>query len=270
MLAGIGVASVRDRLRAMLGLDAVVPVVLIAAAVLMTLEPTVFGVAISERDIVLGFFGFLGIDALVERTGRLSRIERRIGELTGQMKHAAGIGEVLRQRSSFERMDTLTGRARRSVLIIGVNLEGALDALPSLIALANAGGTVRLLAMDPDGTALAPSAAMSGVDPAVRQAKIIQNLELLRAELAAHLGPEALARVAVQVADRILPVGAVGIDEGTPGGSLIVQHYLTATSAGLAPLMWLRASADQPWYGRYLAQCEACLDGARSWDGARA
>jgi hypothetical protein len=59
----------RARLRGMLGLDAVVPVVLIAAAVLMTLEPTIFGVAITEREIVLGFFGFLGIDALVERTG---------------------------------------------------------------------------------------------------------------------------------------------------------------------------------------------------------
>lgn len=270
MLAGNGVASVKDRLRAMLGLDAVVPVVLIAAAVLMTMDPTVFGVAISERDIVLGFFGFLGIDALVERTGRLTRIERRVGELAGKMKHGTGVGEVLRQRSSFERMDILAGRARRSVLIIGVNLEGALDALPALTALANAGGTVRLLAMDPDGTALAPSAAMSGVDPVVRRAKIVQNLELLRSQLAAQLGPEALARVAVLVADRILPVGAVGIDEGTPGGALIVQHYLTGTSAGLAPLMCLRASEDQPWYARYLAQCEACLDGSRSWDGARA
>lgn len=259
-----------SRLRAMLGLDAVVPVVLIAAAVLMTLDPTVFGVAVSERDIVLGFFGFLGVDALIERTGRLSRIERRVGELAGKMNHTAGIGEVLRQRSSFERMDILAGRARRSVLIIGVNLEGALDALPALTALANAGGTVRLLAMDPDGTALAPSAAMSGVDPAVRRAKIVQNLELLRAQLTAQLGPEALARVAVLVADRILPLGAVGIDEGTSGGSLIVQHYLTATSAGLAPLMHLRAGTDQPWYARYLAQCEACLAGARSWEGAHA
>src|ERR1039457_1475142 len=43
----------RERLRGMLGLDAVVPVVLIAAAVLMTLDLTVLGVTISERQIVL-------------------------------------------------------------------------------------------------------------------------------------------------------------------------------------------------------------------------
>ena len=38
----------------MLGLDAVLPVVLIVAAVLMTLKPTIFGVAIDEREIILG------------------------------------------------------------------------------------------------------------------------------------------------------------------------------------------------------------------------
>jgi hypothetical protein len=47
----------RDRIRGLLGLDAVMPMVLIAGAVLMTLEPTVFGVAISEREIVLGSSG---------------------------------------------------------------------------------------------------------------------------------------------------------------------------------------------------------------------
>jgi hypothetical protein len=36
----------------------------------------IFGVAIDEREIILGFFGFIGVDALVERTGRLNRIER--------------------------------------------------------------------------------------------------------------------------------------------------------------------------------------------------
>jgi hypothetical protein len=254
----------------MLGLDAVVPVVLIAAAVLMTLEPTIFGVAITEREIVLGFFGFLGIDALVERTGRLNRIERRLEALASRTTGPVAAGEVLRPRSSFDRMDMLVARARRSVLIIGVNLEGALLCVSTLLDLARAGGTVRLVAMDPDGTALGPAAAMSGVDPAVRRQKIIQNLELLRAEFTAHLDPVARGRVSLVVADLVLPLGAVGLDEQTRGGSLIVQHYLTATAAELAPLIWLRAETDQPWFSRYLAQCEACLAGAREWEGASA
>jgi hypothetical protein len=171
-----------DRLRGVLRLDAVVPVVLIAAAVLMTLEPTVLGVTITERQIVLAFFGFLGVDTLVERTGRLRRIERHLQALAGKTAGPPAAAQVLRARSSFDRMDVLVAQARRSVLIIGVNLEGALGCTAALAALARSGGTVRLLAMDPEGTALAPSAAMSGVDPALRRGKIIQNLELLRKE----------------------------------------------------------------------------------------
>ena len=109
---------------------------------------------------------------------------------------------------------------------------------------------------------------MSRVDPAVRRQKIIQNLELLRAEFAAHLDPAARGRVSLMVADQVLPIGAVGLDEHIRGGSLIVQHYLTATAAELAPLIWLRAETDQPWFNRYLAQCEACVSGAHEWEGA--
>jgi hypothetical protein len=259
----------RERLRTVVELDNVVPLVLIVGAVLISLDPAVFGAELSERSIVLAFFGFLGADALIERTGRLSRVERRVNDLAGELRHTHSAGEVLRQRSAFERMDVLAGRARKSVLIIGVNLEGALGALPALCALARAGGTIRLLALDPDGDTLAPAAVMSGVDPDVRRAKIVQNLELLRAELETLLDPDARARVRLLVADRILPLGALGIDEATAGGQLIVQHYLTGTVAELAPLMRLRADADEPWYGRYLAQCVACLAGAREWDGAR-
>lgn len=254
----------------MIGLDSVMPVILVVAAVLITLEPTIGGVAISDRQIVLAFFGFLGIDALVERTGRLHRIERRVDALAGSAGRPASAGDLLRARSTFDRMDVIVSQARHSVLIIGVNLEGALACTGSLAALARSGGTVRLLAMDPDGTALGPSAVTSGVDPALRRGKIIQNLELLRKELAAQLDPATLARVSLLVADLALPLGAVGLDEGTRDGSLIIQHYLTATSTEQAPLMWLHAPTDEPWFGRYRAQCEACLAPAREWQGTGA
>ena len=258
------------RLRAMLGLDAVVPVILIAAAALLSLDPTILGVAISERAIVLGFFGFLGIDALIERTGRLTRIEQQVKILTARASGPTGAGEVLRSRNTFERMDALIAQARNSVFIIGVNLEGALQSLPALIELVRTGGTVRLLASDPFGTSLASAAVMSGIDPERRRQKIIQNLQLLCAELTARISPEECTRVSVMITDRILPVGAVGLDEKTPHASLIVQHYLTGTPAELAPLLWLRPEADQPWYDRYLAQCEACFAAARPWKDASA
>lgn len=33
--------------------------------------------------------------------------------------------------------------------------------------------------------------------------------------------------------------------------------------------MWLRTQADEPWFSRYLAQCEACLTTAREWQPGR-
>jgi hypothetical protein len=129
---------------------------------------------------------------------------------------------------------------------------------------------VRLVATDPYGAALASAAAVAGINPDLRRQKIIQNLELLRSDFDARLNTGARRRVSLMVTDRVLPVGAIGLDEHARGGSLIVQHYLTATSADRAPLMWLRSETDQPWYARYLAQCEACLDGARVWEGANA
>jgi hypothetical protein len=36
---------------------------------------------------------------------------------------------------------------------------------------------------------------------------------LLRAEFTAHLDPAARGRVSLMVADRVLPLGAVGLDE---------------------------------------------------------
>lgn len=255
-----------DRLRGVLRLDTVVPIVLIAAALLMTLEPSILGVTITERQIVLAFFGFLGIDTLIERTGRLRRIETRLESLADRASGPQSAGQVLRARSSFERMDMLVTPARRSVLIIGINLEGALGCSGTLSALVRSGGSVRLLAMDPDGSALAPSAATAGVDPALRRGKIVQNLELLRKEFA-RLDPASRGRIRLMVADLALPVGAVGLDEETRAGSLIVQHYLAGTSAEQAPLLRLHAESDEPWYSRYLAQCEACVAAARTWDG---
>lgn len=129
------------------------------------------GVAFTDRQIVLAFFGFLGIDTLIERTGRLRRIEQRLETLAEKASVPQTAGQALRVRSSYERMDVLVAQARRSVLIIGINLEGALGCTAALASLARSGGTVRLLAMDPDGLALAPSAATSGVDPALRRAR---------------------------------------------------------------------------------------------------
>lgn len=245
--------------------DIIVPAALVIVALLTSLEPTIFGVAISDRQIVLGLVAFLGVDALIERTGRLHRIEQSLTALTQQVAGPVPAGRVLRGRSSFERMNSLVGHARASVLIIGINLEGAVAALTALMELAEAGGQVRLIAMDPKGAAIEPSAAMAGVDPGIRRAKITQNLDLLTDTLTARLSAAARSRVTVQVVDRILPLGVVGIDLAERDGRLIVQHYLTQVPAEKAPLLDLRRDTDGDWFQVYLAQSQASAADATEW-----
>ena len=124
-------------------------------------------------------------------SGNLHR--HQVSSSQGRVSGPLAATEVLRPRSSFERMDVLVAQARRSVLILGVNLEGAMPCVSTLLDLARLGGMVRLAAMDPAGVALGPAAVMSGVDPAIRRQKIIQNLELLRTEFDARLDTEARA-----------------------------------------------------------------------------
>lgn len=119
--------------------------------------------------------------------------------------------------------------------------------------------------MDPHGSALEPTATMSGVKTAIRRQKIIQNLNLLQDKFASNLSKIDRRRVQIRVTDRILPIGVVGIDTGTRRGLLIVQHYLTETPAEHAPLIQLKRDIDEAWFNVYLTQCEACFKSSRDW-----
>lgn len=54
---------------------------------------------------------------------------------------------------------------------------------------------------------------MSAVDPRPRRGKIIQNLELLRKEIAAQPDPAVRSRLQLMVVGKVLPLGAIGLDE---------------------------------------------------------
>jgi hypothetical protein len=255
----------KTKLRALVQLDNIVPALIIIVAFVVSIEPEVFGVVIPERQIILLLFGLLGIDAVTERSGRLHQIGKKIDLVEQYISGRPLVEKVLRTRASFARMDALIADERRNTVIIGVNLEGAVIALSSIIDLAKAGVTTRLLSMDPDGTSIDPTARMSGVDPEVRRQKIRQNLNHIKSQLSVQLSQSARRKVKLQVVDRILPIGVTGTDTDSHGGWLIIQHYLAATPAERAPMLQLYRDSDREWYDRYLLQCNRCFDGAREW-----
>jgi hypothetical protein len=262
---GGALRQARSRLAALLRLDNLAPGLIIAVSVAFSLEPRPFGVEISDRTIILALFTLFGVDVVVERTGRLKSLNDKINELGEQLIGPVSASKVLQKRSSFERMDVLLDSATRSILIVGINLEGAMTGLSSILRLASAGGAVKLLAMDPDGACIGPSAAMSRVDPEIRSQRIRQNLNMIKSQLLGTLNKSAMRHVRLFTVDAVLPVSVTVIDQDTSRGWLVAQHHLTATHAEAAPMIYLSKKDDAEWFQCYLNQCMACFENATEW-----
>jgi hypothetical protein len=226
----------RSRLRALLQLDNVVPALIIIVALVVSFEPKVLGVEISDRQIILTLFALFGVNAVIERSGHLYRMGGKVDQIVRHLDREISADRILRTRATFQRTETLVADAKRNVTIIGINLQAATDALPTVLELARK-----------------------------RVAESPPNLNLIKSQLDSRLTASSRRRCTLQVVDRVLPVGVIGVDTNSSGGWLIVQHYLTGTPAERAPLIWLRRNSDLEWFSRYLDQCHACFDGAREW-----
>jgi len=119
----------QSRLKALAQVSNLVPGIIVCIAILVSLEPKLFGVEIAERQVVLALFALLGADAVIERTGRLYSLEKKIDALRRDISGPTPADSVLRTRSSFERMDLILGKAVHSITIVGINLEGAIIGL---------------------------------------------------------------------------------------------------------------------------------------------
>ena len=79
----------RSRLRGLFQVDNAVPASIVAVALLVSLEPRVFGLEFSDRQIVLALFALLGVNAIMERSGHLhrmgDRIEHIVRAVTGEI-----------------------------------------------------------------------------------------------------------------------------------------------------------------------------------------
>jgi len=146
----------RSRLVALIQLDNLGPALIIAIAITVSLEPKPFGIEISDRHVILALFALLGADAVIERSGRLNSLNNKLDALSQQLIGPISASRVLRTRASFERMDVLLRSATRSITIVGINLEGAVIGLSPILSLARTGGSIKLLAMDPDGVCIMP------------------------------------------------------------------------------------------------------------------
>jgi hypothetical protein len=129
----------RSRLSALLQLDNVVPALIIVIALVVSFEPKVLGVEVSDRQITLTLFALLGVNAVIERSGQLHWMSNKIDQIVRHLDQEVSASRILRTRATFHRTEILVADAKRNVTIIGINLQAATDALPSILDLGQAG-----------------------------------------------------------------------------------------------------------------------------------
>jgi hypothetical protein len=70
------------------------------------------------------------------RSGHLYRMGRKIDQIVRHLDRDISTERILQTRATFQRTETLVADAKRNVTIIGINLQAATDAQPSVLELA--------------------------------------------------------------------------------------------------------------------------------------
>lgn len=163
-------------------------------------------------------------------------------KLAENQKSFLGQRVLIKTRKEFERMEDIVSCAKEDIYILGINLEGALNIRESLIKKAHEGIKVRLLALDPYGTAV-EYFNINDVELSQRRGKIVENLKIFKPIIGENFE--------IRVTDRIFIAGCTAIDCCSDNGRIIAQHYLNSTSTSEAPTLDLYAKDTPDWINVY-------------------
>lgn len=149
---------------------------------------------------------------------------------------------LIKTRKEFERMEDIVSCANEEIFILGINLEGALNIRDTLIKKAQKGIKVKLLALDPYGTAV-EYFNINDVELSQRRGKIVENLKIFSGIIGNNFE--------VKVTDRIFIAGCTAIDCSSVYGRMIAQHYLNSTSTSEAPVLDIYVKDTPGWVNIY-------------------
>jgi hypothetical protein len=215
---------------------------------------------------VLGATGVTGLGVLSSMT--MGTLAALAASQVRTRRHLAELTVVRRADSVLLRHDFPDDLgARRSTardfLYVGVSmyrtLPGLRNELPRMI---REGVRVRVLLVDPTDDLVMRDAASRLADVRNREhlagriRAALSELESLRAEV----GPG----LEIRVSSMLSAVGINLIDDGTPRGLIVVQHYEHRSAAEPSPIMRLTID-DGYWYQHFAREAERMWDGAAVW-----
>jgi hypothetical protein len=206
----------------------------------------------------------LAVLALLAASGVASR--HQAGEIRGRLDQLTAdiSGDVPADRFLKPRMPALDDEmaAATEIGLVGVTLTRTVrDLLPTLDRRLRKGASIRVVVIDPEGSARADAVARSrGADKRdFYQPRLDSTIDLLRVLASAAPDESALE---LRVLPYVPTFGMCLVDPGEAHGRIHVEMYQHQTIEK-NPSFSLRADRDNPWYQLFARQFETLWDGAR-------
>jgi len=247
--------SLKSLLRRLASPRNMLPLVIIIGAVVGVFDISFFGVRVESEQIIMALLGFLAIDALIERLDILANIEQGIRTISRTISPSATSDAFFRSRD-FHKVENLIREANNEIWVYGVTLDGLVTLAYLLEDKLKEGCKVRILAPDPNGSAILETAYYFGSRRDLIAMRLKNNLDIL----SYRLKRVANCSLEINVLNRVFTTGYVITNPNNIKGTLLIQHYMYWTGIKAAPTFELSNRHDRQWYPVYLSQF------AKAWE----
>ena len=215
-------------------------------------EPSVVSAA------TLGILALISFNLLNGRR-QTRQTEVILARLTRAIRASWSMDQVV---TAADRAGDLEFDRARDIRLVGVTLSRTVRThLPALTRCLAAGGTVRVVVIDPDSGAEQEAARRSGLpdDAEVYRHRLRPTLDLLH-----HLASlsEARGRIQVRMIRYVPSFGLMMVDPESPGGVARVEIYSHRPGVS-EPTLTLTAERDPRWFQHFLTEFHPVWERAR-------
>jgi len=240
------------------------PMLIIAGAIVGSLDLHPFGIQFQTNQIVLALLAFLAIDSIVERLDLLANIEQKITSIQKTVNSKTNTADLIKRRQDFPRLEQIIDEARDEIWVTGVTLDAIITMISLFEAKLQEGCNLRFMALDPSGKSIDLAARYYGNDAELSATRIRANL----AYLASRLQSTDKGSVEIRVLDQLFPSGYIAIDPNNREGQMLIQLYLYRIDSEIAPILTISKESGEQWFSLYMLQLEKAWNDAQAFSAA--
>ena len=252
--------NVKKFLKRLISLKNVVPLLVIVAAFIATVQQNPFG--LQPNQVILVLLAFLAIDSLVERLETLSNIEEDIKRVKDLAESQFSGRNMLRHREDFRRLDQIIAEARQEIWVSGITLATMTTLTALFQQKAEEGVKLRFLGVTPDDNLGEEMTKYFGYDKDEVTARVKVNLLRLYNQLVRGFPNN----VELRTTTHRLASGYFIVDPDSDQGHMTATAYLyQIQDSQWSPMLFLCKRTDSHWFTIYLDDFKRLWNDATEW-----